>query len=142
MQNIYDLCKQHMNQHVLLQTTTGEQIEGTIINLDDQNVYVAVPNQRGEYDRSSGPYDTELQSETRRPPYYPGPVNPYYPRPRPPYQPYPPYQPGLYPPYGPGPYQPGYPGPYPPPGSGSNLEYLIVPLTALAALSVIPMLRY
>jgi len=147
MKNIYDLCKQHMNQHVLLQTTTGEQIEGMIINLDDQNVYVAVPNQRYEYDRLADSYDSELEYESRQPPYYQSPSNPYQPGPHPPY---PPYQPGgptypqgpsPYPPYGPGPYQPGYPAPYPPQSSGSNLEYLIIPLTALAALSVIPMLR-
>ncbi|WP_440894900.1 hypothetical protein ACS127_10005 [Amphibacillus sp. Q70] len=129
--HIYDLCKQHMNQHVLLQTTTGEQIDGIIMNLDDENVYVAVPSS------SDG-----MQAENRQyNPYGGGPS--YPPRPRPPYgggSPYPPY-----PPYGPGSPYPPYPGPYPPYGPGSHhgsgsYNQLVIPLAALAALTVLPLL--
>ena len=131
MQNhIYDLCKQHMHQHVLLQTTAGEQIAGVITNLDDENVYLTVPT------RSDDSYD-----ETRQ--YNPYGGRPQYPpRPRPPYGPgYPPYSPGP----GPGPrppyggYPPYYPSnPYPPYGPGPRPNQLIIPLAALTAISLLP----
>lgn len=137
--HIYDLCKQHINNHVLLQTTTGEQIDGIIMNLDDQNVYLAVPSRSAEMEEESRQYN----------PYGGGPS--YPPRPRPPYgggSPYPPYPPGPRPPYGPGspyPPYPPYPSPYPPHGPGSypgsgSYNQLIIPLAALTALTVLPLL--
>lgn len=137
MQNyIYDLCKQHMNQHVMLHTTAGEQIQGVITNVDDENVYVSIPTRSDNVEEDSrqyNPYGGGPQYPPRprpRPPYGPG--GPYSPgpRPRPPYGGYPPHGPG-YPPY----YGPGY-GPQPQPGSGANR--LIIPLAALAAISVLP----
>lgn len=125
MQNhIYELCKQHMHQHVLLQTISGEQIAGVITNLDDENVYLTVPERSDEF------YDDSRQ-------YYPYGGGPQYPpRPRPPYGPgYPPH--GGYPPYYPGyPYPPYGPGLQPGPRPGSN--QLIIPLAALTAISLLP----
>ncbi|HHU18688.1 MAG TPA: hypothetical protein GXZ58_00255 [Bacilli bacterium] len=135
MQNhIYDLCKQHMHQHVLLQTTLGEQIAGVITNLDDENVYLTVPGRSDNiYDdsRQGNPYGGGPQYPPRpRPPHGPG--YPPGPGPRPPYGGYPPYYPGYpgypYPPYGPAP----HPGPRPGPNQ------LIIPLAALTAISLIP----
>lgn len=125
----YDVCKKHMNQHVLLHTTTGEQIGGVITNIDEQNVYLTVParpDEISDQDRQYNPYGGGPQHPPRpRPPYGPG-GNSYHPGPgpRPPYGGYPPYYPG-YPPYNPGP-QPGSP------------NQLIIPLAALAAISLLP----
>ncbi|MBU5595222.1 hypothetical protein KQI76_08600 [Amphibacillus sp. MSJ-3] len=140
--HIYDLCKQHMNKHVLLQTTSGEQINGIIMNFDDENVYLAVPAR-----------SNDLQVENRQyNPYGGGPMYPPSPHPQygggPPYPPgpgpRPPYGPGTsYPPYGPGPYYPGYPSPTPPYGPGGHpgsYSQLVIPLAALAALTVLPLL--
>ena len=135
MQNhIYDLCKQHMHQHVLLQTTSGEQIAGVITNLDDENVYLTVPERSDEFyddSRQYHPYGGGPQYPPRpRPPYGPGyPPYPPGPGPRPPHGGYPPHYPGYpYPPYGPGP----QPGPRPGPNQ------LIIPLAALTAISLLP----
>ena len=110
MQNhIYDLCKQHMHQHVLLQTTVGEQIAGVITNVDDENVYLTVPARSDDY------YDESRQYN----PYGGGPQ--YPPRPRPPHGPgYPPYPPG--------------PGPRPGP---NQLMIPLAALTAISLLPFI-----
>ena len=73
MQNhIYDLCKQHMHQHVLLQTTVGEQIAGVITNLDDENVYLTVPARSDDYYDESRQY-SPYGGGPQYPPYGPGP---------------------------------------------------------------------
>ena len=129
MQNhVYDLCKQHMNQNVLLQTKSGDQIEGVIENLDDENVYVIVPTRSNDYNEESRQYNPYGGGSSYPP--RPRPRPPYGPGPRPPHGGYPPYNPG-YPPY----YGAGY-GQQPGPGSGANR--LIIPLAALAAISVLP----
>ncbi|TSJ65530.1 hypothetical protein FPQ13_06910 [Allobacillus salarius] len=86
---MYALCHKHMKQYVLIETVHGEKIDGVIMDLDDDHVYLIIPK-----------YNT---FETRQWGYY---------------------GPGYgYPPYG---YRPG------------GLGRLILPLTAIAALSLIP----
>ncbi|GEN45657.1 hypothetical protein J2R98_001581 [Alkalibacillus filiformis] len=94
-----DLCQNHLKQHVLVETTTGDQIEGYVIEVDDEHVHLVVPSQQiphlpvrayGGY----GPYGG----------YYGGGYGPYYG--------YPPYEYGL--------------------------SRLIIPLTFVAALSLLP----
>ncbi len=88
-QPMYELCQKHMRKYVALETVHGEKIEGVIIDLDDQHVYLIVPNYEMNNMRQWG--------------YYGG-----Y---------------GYYPPYG---YRP------------RGLQRLILPLTAIAALSLLP----
>ncbi|SEU03383.1 hypothetical protein SAMN05421676_11542 [Salinibacillus kushneri] len=42
-QDLYSLCKSHMNKYVLAETTDGRQFDGIIINVDVENVILAVP---------------------------------------------------------------------------------------------------
>ncbi|MET3683383.1 hypothetical protein ABID56_001478 [Alkalibacillus flavidus] len=95
-QPAYDWCQQHMDQHVLLETTTGDQIEGYVCGLDDEHVHLVVPSQHV--------------------PQFP--VRPYG------------YGPHSYGGYGPQGY--GYP-PF-----QYGLSRLIIPLTFVAALSLLP----
>ncbi|NIK12892.1 hypothetical protein [Alkalibacillus almallahensis] len=44
-QPAYEWCQQHLHQHVLLETTAGDQIEGYVCDLDDENVHLVVPSQ-------------------------------------------------------------------------------------------------
>ncbi|WP_405196558.1 hypothetical protein [Virgibacillus necropolis] len=43
-QHIYDLCKKHMHAYVLAETSDGKKHDGIITGLDDEYVYIAVPN--------------------------------------------------------------------------------------------------
>lgn len=97
--HMYNLCKNHMKQYVLVETTQGEQLQGVIVDMDDENVYLVTP----------------VMQEPHRNPYG--------------------YSPGYgYPFYGPGfGYNYGYP--YSP---NIGLRRLILPLTAIAALSLVP----
>lgn len=96
--HMYKLCQKHLKQYVLIETNFGEKIDGVIIDLDDENVYLVVPVQSMEpmqhHYRQFGPYG------------------------------------GFG--YGFGPY--GYGFGYP----GFRLRRIILPLTAIAALSLLP----
>jgi hypothetical protein len=106
---LYSLCKQHVNKYVQLQGKDGMMIKAIITDVDDQNVYLAVPT-------GATPAPTPIRNEqvdSRSFGYgYPG-----Y---------------GGFPGYG----YPGYPG-YGP-GFGGGFSQLILPLTFLAALSAVP----
>ncbi|RPF52095.1 hypothetical protein [Aquisalibacillus elongatus] len=90
--HIQNLCKSHMNQYVLIETNQGEQLQGVIVDLDDDHVYVVTPVIHNQDQRQFYPYSG----------YY---GYPYY----------------------------GYPQ-----GPGVGLRRLILPLTAIAALSLLP----
>ncbi|MBO8156261.1 MAG: hypothetical protein H0Z32_07380 [Bacillaceae bacterium] len=42
-QEAYTLCQRYMNQYVLLETVHGEKIDGIIVGVDTDNVYLDVP---------------------------------------------------------------------------------------------------
>ena len=46
-EQLVQLCHQHINKYVVLQTTDGQQIDGIIESLDQNNVYVIVPMESG-----------------------------------------------------------------------------------------------
>jgi len=101
--HMYKLCQDHLKKYVLIETVNGDRIEGVIIDLDDEHVYLVIPDQT---------HSQFNQSSFRQfgPPYPHG---------------------GGYYPYGYG-YGYGYP-----PGRFA-LRRLILPLTTIAALSLIP----
>lgn len=41
--HIYDLCEQHMHAYVLLEMKDGMEADGIITGIDHENVYMAVP---------------------------------------------------------------------------------------------------
>ena len=41
---MYELCKKHMHSYVLAEMTDGTSVDGIITGLDDEYVYLAVPN--------------------------------------------------------------------------------------------------
>ncbi|WP_420795499.1 hypothetical protein [Halalkalibacillus sediminis] len=90
MSHPYNLCKNHMKQYVLIQTVDGQQIEGVIIDLDEDHVYLVTSGEGMERQ------------------FYPGFGGPYG-------------------------YGSGFGYPY-----GGGLRRLILPLTAIAALSLLP----
>lgn len=97
--HMYELCRQHIHSYVLAQINDGTKVDGIITGLDDENVYLAVPNFGHAREERILPYG------------------------------YPVYGPGIgYPGYGYGPY------PYRP----SPFRRLILPLTALTAISALP----
>lgn len=108
---IYDLCKQHMHAYVLAETTDGTSFDGIITGLDDEYVYFAVPISPHEPMTTQFHYNVD---DSRQFGYYGGYGYPGY----------------GYPGYG-YPYY-GYPRP------GYRFRRLVLPLTALAALSLLP----
>ncbi|MDC3413700.1 hypothetical protein NC797_17510 [Aquibacillus sp. 3ASR75-11] len=42
--HMYDLCKKHMHTYVLAETVDGNKVDGIITGVDEQYVYLAVPN--------------------------------------------------------------------------------------------------
>lgn len=110
---IYDICKNHMHAYVLIETTDGKKHDGIITGLDDQHVYLAVPIGEGRVDERKVKYGSSYGNPSFGGSYYGG--NPYY---------------GGGPYYGAGPY-----GGYFPP---RRFQRLVLPLTALAALSLLP----
>ena len=114
--HIYDLCKKYMHSYVLAETVNGEQVDGIITGVDDENVYMAVPNDYTSPDvlqahQQGGHFQQYRDKEDQRQFGYYG-----------------------YPGYGYGGY--GYGGPYYSPGP--RFRRLILPLTAIAALSLLP----
>ncbi|MDC3417219.1 hypothetical protein [Aquibacillus salsiterrae] len=96
--HMYELCKKHIHRYVLVELTDGMKVDGIITGIDNENVYLAVPNLRNE--------------QTDR--VYPGYGYPWY----------------GYPGYG---YPPGFGY-----GPGGAFRRLVLPLTALVALSALP----
>ncbi|MFC4559302.1 hypothetical protein ACFO3D_13970 [Virgibacillus kekensis] len=45
--HMYDLCKKHMHAYVLAELEDGMQVDGIITDVDDDNVYLAVPIELG-----------------------------------------------------------------------------------------------
>lgn len=105
---IYDTCKNHMHAYVLIETTDGKKYDGIITGLDDQHVYLAVP------------LGDERGEERKIGSSYGG---PYYGG-----------SPGYGGSYG-GPFGGSYHGGYYPP---RRFGRFVLPLTALAALSLLP----
>ncbi|WP_025028046.1 hypothetical protein [Caldalkalibacillus mannanilyticus] len=124
-------CVDHINRYVLIQTKDGYSYDGIVEHVDDQNVYLAVPI--GEEIMSEPMYQPRDQvsapdqrveqenPESGERQFYPG------------FGGYPGYG-GFYPGY-------GYPA-YGYPGYGfprrRRFSPLILPLTAIAALSLLP----
>lgn len=116
-QDIYDTCKQHMHAYVMIETTDGLTTDGIITGLDNDNLYLAVPDNLGSE-----------AAEQMDPNQFGGNPNPAYVGAR--------YSRG--PGYGPG-YSPGYGG-YGP-GYGyrpRRFRRLVIPLAVLATLSLLP----
>ncbi|WP_238389617.1 hypothetical protein [Virgibacillus sp. MSP4-1] len=42
-QDFYSLCKSHMNKYVMAETSDGRQFDGIIVDVDAENVILAVP---------------------------------------------------------------------------------------------------
>ncbi|MDL4842911.1 hypothetical protein [Aquibacillus rhizosphaerae] len=42
--HMYDLCEKHIHAYVLIQLNDGNSIDGIITGLDEEYVYMAVPN--------------------------------------------------------------------------------------------------
>ncbi|WP_053220372.1 hypothetical protein [Virgibacillus senegalensis] len=101
--HIYELCKSHMNSYVLAELNDGTKVDGIVVDLDEDFVYLAVPVQTAIQEHYTG-YGNDRQFG-----YYPGYGYPGY----------------GYPGYGYG-YGPG------------RFQRLILPLTALVALSALP----
>lgn len=113
--HVYDLCEEHMHAYVLAEMIDGTKVDGIITGVDDEHVYFAVPMGDENESRSS---ENKVENNERQ---FGG------------------WQGGYGGGYGYG--NQGYPG-Y---GYGySNYGYrprfrrLILPLTALAALSLLP----
>lgn len=114
--NIYDICKEHMHAYVLAEMTDGTQVDGIITGLDENHVYFAVPmgcsDGHDGQERQFGGYGYG----------YPG------------YGGYGGFDPG----YGYGGYggfDPGFGyGAYP----GQRFRRLVLPLAAIAAISLLP----
>lgn len=123
--NMKKTCMDHIHRYVLLKTIDGKSFDGIVEHVDDTNVYIAVPS--GMPVREGGSHEEEMsrnQDSADERVFYPGI--------------------GNIPGYGGFPY--GYPGygywyGYGYPGYGyapGRFQRLVLPLTALAALSLLP----
>lgn len=115
-QHMYDLCKDHMHSYVLVETNEGTKMNGIITGLDDEFVYMAVPNnqpmgydQWGTFSGNYAPYHRQMRYGYPGGGYYGG----YYGGPN----------------WGPG-HGYGY--------SGSPFRRAVLPLAALTAISLLP----
>ncbi|WP_077623071.1 hypothetical protein [Sediminibacillus massiliensis] len=136
----YDLCKKHMHQYVMAEMEDGSQVDGIVTDLDEDFVYLAVPISAfdhheqmsfGQMQDGQMPYGQYPQHEQM----------PYGQYPQHEQMPYGQYQQDYrqfgwgYPGYGGFGYgYPGYGYGYP----GRRFRRLVLPLTALAALSALP----
>ncbi|SDC78567.1 hypothetical protein SAMN05421663_104103 [Terribacillus halophilus] len=60
-----DMCKRHKNQYVLVQLMDGYQLDGIILDVDDEYVHLAIP--------ADEQYDFVEDDDDHRNPYgYPG----------------------------------------------------------------------
>lgn len=108
--HIYGQCKRHMHAYVLVELTNGTTVDGIITGLDDENVYFAIP------ERNEGNMENMQRHPQAQRPFG-----------------------GGYGHHGPG-YGYGGPGYGHGPGYGyqSPFTRLILPLTAIAALTLLP----
>jgi hypothetical protein len=130
------MCKHHMHRYVLVQTSDGRSYDGIVENVDDRNVYLAIPIGRVDmgYRETENTFENEEEQSERSDENseqrifggyggygyggYPGGFGGYgYGRPG----------------YGYG--YPGYHGGY---GRRGRFQRLILPLAALTALSILP----
>ncbi|RXJ00020.1 hypothetical protein DS745_13430 [Anaerobacillus alkaliphilus] len=113
---MYDICKNHMHRYVLVQTAGQQAYDGIVENVDDTNLYLAVPV--GESMQREGESEDRLVGGVGF--GYPGFGYPGF------------GYPGFgYPGYG----YPGFGYPYSP---RRRFQRLILPLAAITALSLIP----
>lgn len=47
--HIYDLCKGHMHAYVIAEMVDGTKIDGIVTGLDEEYVYFALPLEQGEH---------------------------------------------------------------------------------------------
>lgn len=120
--NMYDICKSHLYRYVLVQTTDQQSYDGIVENVDETNLYLAVPE--GEVEGAAVNEERLLGGLGYGPGLgygagygYPG------------------YGPGLG--YGAGYGYPGYGYPYYP-RPRRRFRRLILPLAGLTALSLLP----
>jgi small nuclear ribonucleoprotein (snRNP)-like protein len=126
-QNMYDVCKNHMHRYVLVQTADQQAYDGIVENVDDTNLYLAVPvgetmeRNEGNDERLLGGVGLGYGAGLGFPGYgYPGFGYPGY----------------GFPGYGfPGYGYPGYGYPF---GPRRRFQRLILPLAAITALSLLP----
>lgn len=110
----YELCKKHMHAYVLVEINDGTQVDGIVTGVDDEFVYLALPiDCSSGSSQVSGATDRQFGGYGHGHGFGGGYGSPNY----------------GYPGYG---YQ-GYGG-YP----GQRFRRLVLPLTALAALSILP----
>ncbi|MCT8139486.1 hypothetical protein H1D32_18310 [Anaerobacillus sp. CMMVII] len=116
-QNMYDVCKNHMHRYVLVQTTEQQAYDGIVENVDETNLYLAVPV--GETMQRDGGNEERLIGGFGLG-YGPGFGYPGY----------------GFPGYGfPGYGYPGYGYPF---GPRRRFQRLVLPLAAITALSLLP----
>ncbi|SHG23002.1 hypothetical protein [Ornithinibacillus halophilus] len=140
---MYELCKTHMHSYVLAELTDGSQFDGIVTGLDDENVYFAVPTEvpegvpsQGQMPVQQGVTGQMSLPQQGQPMQYP--VQQGQPMQMPGNQQMPMFDQGQrvfgwgYPGYGYG--YPGYGYGYGRP----RFRRLVLPLAALAALSVLP----
>lgn len=116
--HIYDLCKDHMHSYVLAEMVDGEKIDGIITGLDSNYVYFAVPVESEEQSNRSDHHDESSDRQFGYGHGY-GQGHGY----------------GYGQGYGHGYNNYGYSHGYNPP---NRFRRMILPLTALAALSILP----
>ena len=46
--HLYSKCKSHMNKYVLVETTDGQQFDGIIVDVDADQVILAIPMSDGD----------------------------------------------------------------------------------------------
>ena len=117
-----ELCKKHMHKYVLIHTTDGMQYDGIIAHIDDEYVHLAVPVGAGDFAgqgmqgmQTAQPMQSVQGMQGMRAFVgYPGTYG--------------------YPGYG----YPGYGYGYPAYGYGGRFRRLVLPLAALAAISLLP----
>lgn len=112
--HLYELCKKHMHAYVLAEMTDGTKVDGIITGLDEEYVYFAIPiNGFETTSQGAGDHPRQFGGHGYGGGY--GPSGGY-----------------GYPGYG---YQGygGYGG-----HQGGRFQRLVLPLTALAALSLLP----
>jgi hypothetical protein len=115
--HMYDVCRSHMHRYVLVQTTDQQSFDGIVENVDETNLYLAVPIGDG-MEREEGNDERLIGGVGYGAGYgYPGYGFPGY----------------GFPGYG----YPGYGYPYYP-RPRRRFRRLVLPLAALTALTLLP----
>jgi len=120
--NMYDVCKNHMHRYVMVQTADQQSFDGIVENVDETNLYLAVPTaeamqrDEGSEERLIGGVGLGYGAGFGYPGYgFPGYGFPGY----------------GFPGYG----YPGYGYPFRP---RRRFQRLVLPLAAITALSLLP----